>query len=317
MAIYTIELKDVIESRGNIFNFAYPFYDESKRHEFERAFIQHFYFREIGQETIDRFMVYLRDKMFTVFPYYNELLKTATIEYDVENPYNLTETYTRKTDSKGKSMGAAYSVDRRESDQNSTGASNRKTEGAAHSKGSSDSAGSEKTTNTGSATETVHGVNSADGSATSKNVKKFLDTPQGLIDLDSTDYLTNLTQEESETNNNQSSTSDSEKKSDSRNETVRDSSTLSNQKSVTNETGKEEEQSKTTVHNEDKGTNDTNTRAESVGEQVEQYTMTRKGNIGVNPASYEIDAHIKTQKTLKRIYEMFFDECEDLFMLVF
>lgn len=348
MALYTIMLGDLLRNY-EIFGFPYPIYDEKERVKFETAFKQHFYFREICCPEPERFIWYLRDKMNTVFPYYNELMRTATIEYDVENPYNLTETYTRKTDSKGKAAGFMSSVGTSEGVQDSEGSETREsaTSGNVTVSGNNsetenvktETTGNESGSNTGSRNETATGETSgtnmqtSENSETSKDVKKYLDTPQGKLNLDTVDYLTNLTQEEV-TRNGSGEVSNTTSGSETRAANVTENGSNERETEGTSETartvngsngsetvssGLDNSEVKTTgkVTQEEKTKADSNTRTESTGETVEEYTMTRKGNIGVNPASYEIDSHIKTQKTLKRIYEMFFDECEDLFMLVY
>lgn len=325
MAEYTIELRHVLECGHKIFDFPYQIYDEEKRAELEKAFIQHFYFREICTPSIDRFKWFLRDKFSTVFPYYNELMRTATIEYDVENPYNLTETYTRKSDSLGKASGVSSTVGRTE-DESSTNGTQEHT-------GERSETGKQETSRNGSGTtsenvdehiETSNAGNSSNEygkTVTTKDVKKFLDTPQGAVSLDNINYLTNLTDTENTqtdggtdkaTHNDAGNTS-------AERETTGETSTT---ESGTQESeSSAEESARDTTRSDFKGTQkqtaDNNTRSESIGKSTEEYTLVRKGNIGVNPASYEIDHHVQTQKTLKRIYEMFFDECEDLFMMVY
>lgn len=93
MAKYTVELGELHESGTKIFNFEYPYYDPSKKTEFEQKFIDHFYFREIGQETPARFIHYLKCKCVERLPYYNELIKLTLLEYDVLKPYNISETF--------------------------------------------------------------------------------------------------------------------------------------------------------------------------------------------------------------------------------
>ena len=284
MAEYTIELKDIVENH-NIFDFAYPFYDESKRHDFERSFIRHFYFREIGCETIDRFKHYLNDKMNVVFPYYNELFKSASIEYDVLDNYKLTETYERKIENNGKTSGISSTVGQTFDKQESEANQNKTVDNI----GNVETSGNDTTNTTGN--------KNTEG----QNVKKFLDTPQGLTDLSNSKYLTNLTQDNSsgqEQTNGQSETN-----------------TMSN----TETTGKETTVDKveTTSNQELKTTNDNNTRTFSEGEQSESYTLTRRGNIGVDTDSEAIEKHNRLHKTLKNIERMFFEECEDLFMLVY
>jgi hypothetical protein len=95
MAKYTAELRELVKSGVNIFNFNYDFYDTSKKADFEQKFIDHFYFREIGQETAPRFIHYLKCKCHEVLPYYNELLRTTLLQYEILNNYDITETLTK------------------------------------------------------------------------------------------------------------------------------------------------------------------------------------------------------------------------------
>jgi hypothetical protein len=95
MAKFTAELRDIVESGVKIFNFEYPFYDETKRTEFEQRFIDHFYFREIGVETTGKFIHYLKCKCNERLPYYNELLNICNMDYEVLKPYNINETYAK------------------------------------------------------------------------------------------------------------------------------------------------------------------------------------------------------------------------------
>lgn len=79
----TSPISEVITDAAPLFfNFNFPFYDETKRAEFEQNFLRHFYMREIGLETIDYFMLRLEDKLNTIMPYYNKLLLANAKEYD-------------------------------------------------------------------------------------------------------------------------------------------------------------------------------------------------------------------------------------------
>lgn len=331
VAKYTIELRDVVKHYP-IFSFPYPFYDEHKRREFEQSFIRHFYFREICCPSVEQFLFYLEDKFQLVFPYYNELMRTATLEYDIENPYNLTETYTRNVDSMGESRGIYSGVDQMQ--RSETG--NTETESSSTRK--EDQHGTGKSTTTDNSTSKTVGNEVVDGessrnatttdngknSNTTNETTKFLDTPQGAVDLDSIDYLTNLTNKKTEGSGSSENTQTVKDGSESLTETDSTSTTTGNATSVTDsetecnvtENGSSEGKTIVQTEGEQKVTQDSNTRNKNEQKQVETYTMVRKGNIGVNPASHEIDCHIVTQKTLKRIEEMFFNECEDLFMLV-
>lgn len=95
MAKYSVELNDIIESGFNLFDFDYTFYDDNKKPELEARFIDYFRFREIGTETVGRFQHYLKVKFVETLPYYNMLLETSLFEYDIQNNYNLTETFSK------------------------------------------------------------------------------------------------------------------------------------------------------------------------------------------------------------------------------
>lgn len=214
MAEYTIELKDVV-SNHNIFDFPYAFHDEAKRPDFEQNFIRHFMFREICCPTVDRWKVYLEDKMKTVFPYYNKLMEAATIEYSILDNYNLTEEFSATRDNTGKTSGISSTVGQlignQESDTQRNGkvntsgnadtvgheteveTSNSVTDATAHEE--TTSGGTTKTDTTNN--QSVEGSSRKTYSETIEDDKhtrrKFLDTPQGLTDLTNSNYITDLT----------------------------------------------------------------------------------------------------------------------------
>ena len=59
MAIYTMEVREMMKQPliDGVFTFDYPFYSDNikDKEEFEKLFIDYFYFREIGFDTPDRF----------------------------------------------------------------------------------------------------------------------------------------------------------------------------------------------------------------------------------------------------------------------
>lgn len=344
MANYTIELKDVIKEH-NIFAFNYPFYDESKRKEFEEKFIKHFYFREIGVETVDRFIFYLEEKFNTVFPYYNELFKTSKIEYDKLNNYDVTETHTISRESDSKSSGITSSVNQNFDVINSTSNEDRNVNSSLNSNVINENVEIESSKNvtsnqdneisesesTSTQVQTNNKTSSSELSENSKSDKKFLDTPQGLLNLDGANYLTTLNQdidnkssnvnasEESESNSNTSNNVNAinTKNSSSENDLDRSVESESTQ-TVENESN---ETQKNSVVNESrqeqKITNDMNNRVYSLGNSKEEFTRTMVGNIGVMTSTDLLSKHIELQKVLTKIELMFFDECEDLFMLIY
>lgn len=308
MAEYTIELRKIVEGGKNIFPFNYPFYDEKKRPDFEKRFIKHFYFREIGCETVDRFIHYLDDKMNTVFPYYNELFKTAAIEYSVLDNYNIKETTTMKRENVGASSGESYSVGKILNEQTTETDENR----------TSNRIGSSETTRntTNESDETANTSRDRDGSEdetnSSKKIKKFLDTPQGQVDLTDSKYLTTLGDDTEDGDRNKTLTeTESSETSATKTSSGEETSDYSD-----NVAENSEAKTSNTFTGEERTTADNNTRTRSEGSTTETIEHTRKGNIGVDTDADMIQKHIKLQKILTQIEKMFFDECEDLFMLV-
>lgn len=348
MAKYTIELRDVVK-HTNIFDFSYPFYDENKRAEFEEKFIKHFYFREIGTSSIDRFKYFLQDKFNTVFPYYNKLFEATEIEYSVLKNYDLTETFTRTVDGENKSSGISSTVGRTFDEQHAKHRNKRDTtiNETIDSTGNVvevENADTESNVNRNEQTETETNKNNNTSGSNSKTtdsntsgeteeIKRFLDTPQGKLDLSDSKYLTSLnhdnstsssnthttengTNEENTTENNDStSTTDSDE--NTKSESVRNLNrdTVDHSERVANETSKE--CGKVDTIAEQKTMSDGNTRVKSEEKQVEDYIKHTIGDVGVTPASEMIMYHIKLQKVLMNIEKMFFEECEDLFMLVY
>lgn len=82
MANYTIELRTLLD-RGYHLNLDhYPIFSEEYRPVLNRKIINHFYFREIGQETPDRFNFMLARKLDEIMPYYNKLYMSEMISFD-------------------------------------------------------------------------------------------------------------------------------------------------------------------------------------------------------------------------------------------
>lgn len=104
----------IIAAAPLFFNFNFPFYDETKRAEFETNFIRHFYMREIGLETQAYFFLRLEDKLNLIMPYYNKLLTANAIEYDPFYNEVIDESITRVR------TGTSNGTDATESSGNST-----------------------------------------------------------------------------------------------------------------------------------------------------------------------------------------------------
>ena len=91
----TLTLGEIIENNVDIFDFDYPFYNEERRKQFEEHFIEHFYFDEIGQETVARFKQRLKIKLNLIMPYWNKIFLADELEQRILDNYSVTETYSR------------------------------------------------------------------------------------------------------------------------------------------------------------------------------------------------------------------------------
>lgn len=95
MAQYTLTIKQLLENNVELFDFDYPIFDEEYRKVLEEKIINHYYFREIGQETVGRFKFFLREKMNLIMPHYNKYYKAQNLEQRILDNYDVTEIYER------------------------------------------------------------------------------------------------------------------------------------------------------------------------------------------------------------------------------
>lgn len=96
MAKYTTQLRSIVESGTLIFDFDYPLFDEGYKPVLERKIIDTFYFREIGFETVAQFKHFLKTRLNTIMPYYNQLYDTMGLVDKTNYNINLDNTITRK-----------------------------------------------------------------------------------------------------------------------------------------------------------------------------------------------------------------------------
>ena len=168
----TVELGDIVASGVDIWNFDYPVpaqtvtyngktakvpFDKQK---FQQKIIDHYRFRQIGQETVGRWLHYFRTRIQEIMPYYVQLYEFEAKWRNVDDPlesYNLVETF------EGNSSGS----------------------GTVTTSGSSEN------------TSETSGTHQSDRSGNGSLERKFSDTPQGSIDnLDT--YMSEATREGTE-----------------------------------------------------------------------------------------------------------------------
>lgn len=82
MAEYSIELGTLVKMGYPLALNDYPIFREDYREILNRKIIDHFYFREIGFETPDRFNHFLHMVMHENMPYFNQLYESEFLKFD-------------------------------------------------------------------------------------------------------------------------------------------------------------------------------------------------------------------------------------------
>lgn len=117
----TVELGEIIRSGVNVFDFDYPvprktidYNGKTCTVDFDKAvleqkIIDHYYFRQIGQETVGRFKHYLRTRMCEIMPYFVQLYEFDAKFRNIDDPlesYNLVETFRQEVSGSGQVTGS-------------------------------------------------------------------------------------------------------------------------------------------------------------------------------------------------------------------
>ena len=90
MPNFTLELWRVLDITEDIGLNDYPLFDNNYREALNQKIVEHFFNREIGQETIERFRYAMKRKMNEIMPLYNKLYLTEQIEFDPLSTVDLT-----------------------------------------------------------------------------------------------------------------------------------------------------------------------------------------------------------------------------------
>lgn len=91
MAVFTVQLGKLIDSGFDLEldnPDTYPIFDPAYRATLNRFIIDHFEFREIGQETPELFKRFLHRKLREIMPLYNDLYESQLIQF---NPLHSTD----------------------------------------------------------------------------------------------------------------------------------------------------------------------------------------------------------------------------------
>ena len=185
-------------SRPKVFDFDYPIFDEAYRATLEKKILKHYYTREICCETVGLWKLFLNRKMNEIMPYYNQLYKSALIEFNPLYDVDLTTDYNKVGNGNNESNKAIFENNTydehangnfNENDsygENKTKTNNTKIDEIAHE------------TNNSITNETSSGTNHSetDNESANKNDhwEYFSDTPEGGINgVEDLSYLTNAT----------------------------------------------------------------------------------------------------------------------------
>lgn len=277
----TLELNDLIESGCKPWDFEYPsYYQGDEKAAFEQKVIDHYRFRQIGQETPGRWLHYFRTRIREIMPYYIQLYKSQELMQSLDDPFgnvNVTETFEQT--STGERSGSLNRNTSGSLESSTTGSLDRSTSGSLDS------------TTTGSSEGTTTGTENNTGSS----AKKFSNTPQGSLDnLDN--YLTEATVESAE---NEKTTNGSSEE-----------TTQGTQKDTT--TGTQTDTTQGTQTDTTTGTQSDTTQDSESG--TVRHTLTRKGNQGVNTYAHDMK---ELRETFLNIDMMIINELKDLFLMVY
>ena len=112
----TVELGDIVASGVDIWDFDYPVPAAEVTYNgktakvpfdkeiFQQKIIDHYRFRQIGQETVGRWLHYFRTRIREIMPYYVQLYEFEAKWFNVDDPlesYNLVETFEQSSHGSG------------------------------------------------------------------------------------------------------------------------------------------------------------------------------------------------------------------------
>lgn len=88
----------IAEASGKIFDFDYPHRNltEVENKHLQMKILRHYYFREIGVETVGKWKFYLESRMNEIMPYYDEMYRSAKLEYDILTNVKMENVYAGK-----------------------------------------------------------------------------------------------------------------------------------------------------------------------------------------------------------------------------
>lgn len=325
MANYTIEVRSLLAKNYHFALDDYPIFEEAHREELNRKILDHYYFREIGAETPDRFNFYLRRKMNEIMPYYNQLYISEMIKFDpMASDYYAEK---RELDRANVSQTGKQNTEKRNTDGKSVYSDTGEATGNAlvtnNLKENIDTTGKKDATTNRDINTVQHDNYSEDVTYSENKTNVFCDDPQT--------QLTSYTDDDGNIVNNKYATTETFDKITGNKHTTgsKDSNTTTNDDTVYDEdtSGNSVKTNTGTVNTDTVDKNKTNGETRSYGEsstvgvelnnKEEKENNTEnteaKGRRGFNPS----ELLLKYRKTFLNIDMMIVEELNSLFMGVY
>lgn len=163
------DVDEILNNSWNkIFTTKAEIFDENYRAVICKKILKHYYLREICSETVGIWKLWLNTRLEEILPYYNQLYKSALLEFNPLYDVNITRTHNRTIDENKTENGTSTETS---TDKNS---------------------GSGTRDNTTSGTNKNSGTSSVTDNGSSNSKDLYSDTPQGaLTGVETETYLTN------------------------------------------------------------------------------------------------------------------------------
>jgi len=179
---YSTELRFIIESGFDLGLKDYPLFDENYRQQLNNKIINHYYFDEIGFETVARFKHYLNNTMNEIMPYYNQLLESELITI---NPLL---SFEKNTDANKNITNTSDKIQDNTTDQNINNST------SLQNKTNSKTDEIQNRVTDENQTTNINSSKNVDGNNTSNELNVFYDTPNGSLgDIKNSEYATTVT----------------------------------------------------------------------------------------------------------------------------
>ena len=163
------DVDEILNNSWNkIFTTKAEIFDENYRAVICKKILKHYYLREICSETVGIWKLWLNTRLEEISPYYNQLYKSALLEFNPLYDVNITRTHNRTIDENKTENGTSTET----STDKNTGSGTRD--------------------NTTSGTNKNSGTSNVSNSGSSNSKDLYSDTPQGaLTGVETETYLTN------------------------------------------------------------------------------------------------------------------------------